>query len=187
MKFFRVSMKIISILLTAILGVILVCNLYTIAVRAITGRLQPTVFGFSAAVVISGSMHDAIEIDDMILIHKEKDYAVGDVITFQSEGNLVTHRIVAQTAEGFITKGDANNAPDRDPVAPQNVVGRVILAIPRVGTVISFLRTPLGMTALVLVGFALIEVPVLLRRRLEEKEADSHVEHQTESQGRSPR
>jgi len=187
MKFLRISATIISGLLTAILTVILACNLYTIAVRAITGQLQPTVFGFSAAVVISGSMQDAINIDDMILTHKEKDYSVGDVITFRSGENLVTHRIVDRTDAGFITKGDANNAADLDPVAPEDVVGRVVLVIPRVGTAIAFLRTPLGMTALVLVGFALVEVPILIRRKLEEKEADSHVEHETESQGRSPR
>lgn len=183
MKFLRISTKIISILLTAVLSVILVCNLYTIAARAITGQLQPTVFGFSAAVVISGSMQDAIQIDDMILTHKGKDYAVGDVITFQSEGNLVTHRIVEKTAEGFITKGDANNTADLDPVPPEMVVGKVVLVIPGIGKAIAFLRTPLGMTALVLVGFALVEVPILIRRKLEEKEAQAHVETTTQSHG----
>ena len=83
MKFLRISTKIISILLTAVLSVILVCNLYTIAARAITGQLQPTVFGFSAAVVISGSMQDAIEIDDMILTHKGKE-VLGELIEFWS-------------------------------------------------------------------------------------------------------
>lgn len=187
MKFLRIITKMISTLLTVILSVILLCNLYTIAARAITGQLQPTVFGFSAAVVVSGSMHDAIEIDDMILIQARADYAVGDVITFQSDGNLVTHRVVARAAEGFITKGDANNTIDSEPVAPETVVGKVVLVIPGVGAAIAFLRTPLGMTALVLAGFVLVEVPILIRRKQEEKEAGPYVEHETESQGRSHR
>ena len=70
----------------------------------------------------------------------------------------------------YITRGDANNTADREPVARENVVGRVVLVIPRVGAVIGFLRTPLGMCLLLFIGLAMIELPVLLRERGEKSD-----------------
>lgn len=153
--------RIVSIALTVVLAVLLACNLYLIAARAITGEPQPTVFGYSGAVVVSGSMSGAIEINDMVICHREKSYAPGDVITFESGSSVVTHRIVAQTEDGFVTKGDANNTADLEPVLPEQVIGRVVLVIPKIGKLIAFFRTPLGMICLVLIGFVLIEFPTL--------------------------
>ena len=163
MKQLRITGRILSILLTAVLALLLACNLYTIAARYFGGVQQPDIFGYSVAVVISGSMSGSIEVNDMVVIHEQDSYALGDVITFKSGKNLVTHRIVAQAAGGFITKGDANNTSDLEPVPQENIVGKVIWVIPNIGAAIEFSRTPLGMTCLVLVGFALIELPILLR------------------------
>ncbi|MBQ2739392.1 MAG: signal peptidase I [Oscillibacter sp.] len=168
MKALRIAAKACSILFTGVLAVILACNVYTIAARHFTGALQPAVFGWSSAVVLSGSMSGAIEVDDMVLIHEKEDYAVGDIITFERSGSLITHRIVAMEEEGFITRGDANNSIDPVPVAPHQVVGRVEVVIPRVGSVIAFLRTPLGMTGLTFAGLALIGIPALIQRKEEE-------------------
>lgn len=163
--------RVLSAAITALLAILLCGNLYTIAARALTDELQPAVFGWSTAVVISGSMSGEIEVNDMVVIHREKSYDTGDVITFESNGSLVTHRIVDVTDDGFVTKGDANNAEDLRPIPMENVVGRVVLVIPRVGAAIEFLRTPLGMMCLVLVGFAMIELPIVLGGRKEEEGA----------------
>lgn len=159
-------------LLTAGLAILLVCNLYNIAARFLLGVDHPEIFGWSSAVVISGSMEPAVRLDDMVVIHRQDDYKVRDIITFRSGGALVTHRIEEVTPEGFITRGDANNAADREPVPRENVVGRVVLVIPKVGAVIGMLRTPLGMTVLLFAGLAMIEVPVLLRERGEKRNAE---------------
>ena len=78
---------------------------------------------------------------------------------FRSGAAIVTHRIVGGTAEGFTTQGDANNVADADPVPRSAVVGKVVFTVPKLGIFIEKLRTPLGMTVLVLIGFALIELP----------------------------
>lgn len=83
----------------------------------------------------------------------------------------MTHRIVARTGQGYVTKGDANNAQDSGVVPPGRVEGRVIGSIPAVGRGITALRTPLGMTLVVLTGLLLIEGPCLLRRRRPGEEA----------------
>lgn len=176
MKTLKVLGRILSIAITVILGLLLAFNLYTIVARFITKELQPDVFGFSTAVVISGSMSDSIEVNDMVVIHRQEGYEIGDVVTFETDGSLVTHRIIDRTDRGFVTKGDANNSPDLDPVQQEQIVGRVILVVPKIGKAIEFMRTPLGMTCLVLVGFALIEIPALVRRKTEETGGESDEE-----------
>lgn len=163
-----------SILLTALLACLLACNVYLLAVRVITGDQQPTVFGFSAAIVISGSMSSTIEVNDMIIIREQDDYKVNDIITFESGNNLVTHRIVEKTADGYMTKGDANNTIDQQVVIPEQVVGQVIFIIPRIGQFIEYLKTPLGMTILVFIGLLIIEIPALVDRYTENKGGNSH-------------
>ena len=152
-------LRVFSAVITAVLALLLAANVYVIAARAVTGEPQPTVFGFSAAVVVTGSMSPAIEPGDLVVCCRSEDYAVGDVITFRSGASLVTHRIVGDTPDGFTTKGDANNVADADPVPRGAVVGKVVFTVPKLGIFIEKLRTPLGMTVLVLIGFALIELP----------------------------
>ena len=152
-------LRVVSAVITAVLALLLAANVYVIAARAVTGEPQPTVFGFSAAVVVTGSMSPAIEPGDLVVCRRSADYAVGDVITFRSGASLVTHRIVGSTPDSYITQGDANNVADADPVPRGAIVGKVVFTVPKLGIFIEKLRTPLGMTVLVLIGFALIELP----------------------------
>ena len=152
-------LRVLSAVITAVLALLLAANVYVIAARAVTGEPQPTVFGFSAAVVVTGSMSPAIEPGDLVVCRRAEDYAVGDAITFRSGASLVTHRIVGSTPDSYITQGDANNVADADPVPRGAVVGKVVFTVPKLGIFIEKLRTPLGMTVLVLIGFALIELP----------------------------
>ncbi len=145
--------------LAALLG----CNLYFMAMR-LAGVAHPTLLGCSAAVVASGSMEPALAVGDLIVNRAQSEYAVGDIITFSSGSSLTTHRIVAQAPEGYATRGDANNAVDPEPAAPEAVVGRVVARIPRLGSALARLRTPLGLTLLVFVGLLMIELPLVARR-----------------------
>jgi len=158
-----------SWLITALLAIILICNFYTIAVRHFTGAPQPAVFGWSWAVVVSGSMEPEIRVNDIVIVHEENNYAVGDIITYESGDSVVTHRIVAETDRGYTTKGDHNNTEDMYPVPRSSVVGKVACVVPGVGLLIRYLKSPLGMTCMVLIGFLLIEIPYLLDKRKIEK------------------
>ena len=61
----------------------------------------------------------------------------GDIIQFRKEKVTVMHRVVdiqeTEDLRFFITKGDANDEPDKDPVIPENVVGKLVLTIPKIG------------------------------------------------------
>lgn len=165
----RKCLRLLSWAATALVALLLVCNLYTIGARLIGGVEHPTIFGWSWAVVISGSMEDTIQVDDLVVIHRQESYRTGDIITFHSGNTVVTHRIIGEDATGFITKGDANNAPDIQPVKPSHVIGKVVWVIGGVGTLIGYLRTPLGMLCLAMAGFAMVEIPYLLDRRAKDR------------------
>ena len=161
--YFRCSYHPLQVM-TTLLAVLLLGNLYLLAAEKLFGISNPTFFGFTTAIVNSGSMEPALKVDDLILIHAQDGYEQGDVITYQSDGGLVTHRIVEIRTEGFVTQGDANNAVDSGLVASEEIVGKVTGRIPGAGIWVRWLRSPLGMTGLVLVGLLLVERPWLFRR-----------------------
>lgn len=164
MRAVKILGKIFSGILTTVLALLLAMNIYTIAARHFTGNIQPTVFGWSWAVVVSGSMSPEIEVDDLVVIHEQEEYTVGEIISYKSGQSLVTHRIVGQDGQAFQTKGDFNNTVDMNPVSKDNIVGKVVKIVPGVGRYLTFLRTPLGMTLMVLLGVGIIEIPHLIRK-----------------------
>lgn len=160
-KILSVSWSILSYVLIAAL---LLLTLYPAAAKIFFKAKHPTVLGFSTAVVISGSMEEEISVNDVVVIHRQKSYEKDDIISFHSGGNLITHRIADTTDEGFITKGDANNTPDSDIVKYDEIEGRVICIIPKVGGAIQFFSTPLGMMMLFLIGAALLLLPAKTKK-----------------------
>lgn len=152
-------------LLTLALAFLLGCNLYSICARQLLHQVQPTVFGWSAAVVISGSMADTISVNDLIIAKAQEGYQTGDIISFLQGDTLVTHRIVEETPEGYLTKGDANNTPDPDPVPKENVVGKVRWIVPGAGNIIEGIRSPLGMLCIVLLGLGLFILPGMISEK----------------------
>lgn len=158
-KILRYAGKGIHISMTIFLGTLLVCNMYLIFMGRVMGVEHPTIFGYSIAVVVSGSMEPSLSVDDLLVNRLQSHYKEGDIITFQSGNSLTTHRIVRISDKGYVTQGDANNAPDQEIISPEAVVGQVVQVIPKVGRILAFLKTPLGMILLVLSGFLLIELP----------------------------
>lgn len=140
--FFKIAGKTGNLILFVFMIAVIGCNLYLIMGKIVYKENYPSIFGYSTAVVVSGSMADVIEIDDLVVIHREEDYDIGDIITYESGKSLVTHRIIGKTAEGFRTKGDANNMVDLDPVKEDKILGKVVTVIPGVGKTLYFFRAP---------------------------------------------
>lgn len=163
-QFFQRLGKVLNIALIILLSIVLVANCYIIAMRSFSEEKMPKFFGYTSAIVISGSMSGYIEVNDMVIIHEEKFYQSGDVITFYSENNVVTHRIIDKTSDGFITKGDANNMQDLEPVNKSEIIGKVVFVIPNLGLFVEYLSTPLGMTCLVIIGALLLLLPSFINK-----------------------
>ena len=171
-KTLTVLRKVLKALILIIVGVILLANLYCLAAGRIFKVKAPTVFGCSSAVVLTGSMSGTIEPDDFIITHKQSDYMVGDIVMYQTGGTPVTHRIISENEKGYRTKGDANNTDDGADIPKEDVVGKVVLVIPKIGTAVRLARTPIGMLGLFAAIILIAELPNLIGciRRKDEKQ-----------------
>lgn len=134
-------------------------------------RALPGILGYSQLVVISGSMQPAIDPGDLLIIKRQESYKPGDVVTFLQGDSLVTHRLTGISGDAALTRGDANNTDDA-PVPLEDIQGRMVLRVPRLGYAVLYLRTQQGLLMLTALFILLIAVPYLLGDR--EKRAARH-------------
>jgi signal peptidase I len=130
----------------------------------------PRLLGYTSLTVLSGSMEPAIDTGDVVVgrpIAAEQARS-GDVITFREPGThrLVTHRLrrmhVVDGVARMVTKGDANNAPERWRIPDRGRVSRVLYRLPKLGYARSLVGGPLG-------RLLLLALPALLLGVLELK------------------
>lgn len=102
----------------------------------------PSIFGYSSLIVSTGSMNGSdMKEGDLIIIRDTGDYESGEIVTFFQDGDEIptTHRIWYIDGDGnYVTRGDANNSFDERAIAPEEVLGEVVLVIPYVGTFIDW-------------------------------------------------
>ncbi len=145
-----------------LVGITLVLYLADIKIRAAKGDYSAPVF--NAYVVLSGSMLPEIQIKDVVVTKKvaEEQLEVNDIITFISPderhgGISITHRIIDKYYDESIgsytyrTKGDNNNVADSVLVPNTNVLGKVILKVPKLGYIQELLSSKGGMIILILI------------------------------------
>lgn len=186
------ALSVTGLVLCIAFGFLLICNLTIIIKGTLFPERPPSVFGTTPMVVLSGSMsgtqEDHIEVGDLIFVGKAKaeELEVGDVIAYMQGTMVVTHRITeVQTAEDgsiqWITKGDANNAPDSKPVPESQLVGIYKMRIPKVGDFALFLQKPLGMVLFIGIPvMAFIVYDIIRRQRSTAKENRKTAELQAE-------
>ena len=97
--------------------------------------------GIQPTIIYSGSMRDSIDVGDIVIITEVPvdEIHEGDIIQFKN-GNAsipIIHRVYDiyenEDNKVFVTKGDANDEPDREPVMPAQIMGKAIFNIPKVG------------------------------------------------------
>lgn len=111
---------------------------------------------FGAYVIVSPSMVPTINVGDGIVVKRSdiNELSIGDIITFSSSdvrytGLTITHRIVSKqyTKEGdlvYRTKGDNNLNEDQAAVLTDNIYGRVIFKLPKIGYIQQFFAKPIN-------------------------------------------
>jgi len=126
--------------------------------------------------ILTQSMYPTIKAGDVVITYKNDNnqYNKGDVITFVSKVNggiTVTHRVsdsfLVNDGFSYQTKGDNNNAADREIVDGDNVLGKVILKIPKAGYIQQFLVSRTGWIVAVLLpclGIVIYDIMKLCRR-----------------------
>ena len=136
-KICKILMNIIIVVLIILVGILFV----------------PRFFGYQNFAVISGSMEPNMPVGSIVYAHPEdfENIKVNDVISYRvNEETMVTHRVVEVNEEdkSFITKGDANDVNDANPISYENVVGVVKMCIPLLGYITMYIKTPLGIGVL---------------------------------------
>ncbi len=150
-------------LLSVFLLLMLVLNFYNILQRNVMNNDMPKIMGYGYAVVISGSMEPEISVKDIVYLKEQDSYAVGDIITYEKYGSLITHRIIDTVDGEYITKGDSNNAPDNDTVMMEQIKGKVVYVLPAFGAIVLYMKTPIGTLVTLLIALICLEVPYRIR------------------------
>lgn len=152
-------------LILACLVTVIAVNGILLVKRLVYKEELPSIMGYSMVTVLSGSMEPEFSPGDVLLIKRQTDYRIGEIVTYQEQNSYITHRIVEQDGNRFLTKGDANNAPDQRPVDRDGIYGAVRLIIPGIGNLLLFLKSPLGILVLVVIGMALVEISHLFEKK----------------------
>jgi len=166
-------LKIFKIVYYALIGfIILVALLLIISVLPITGN-------YKVMTVISGSMEPDIKMGSVAVVKPVADYKIGDVITFGPVSKTkapTSHRIydikVVDGKPVYITKGDANNAPDAREVFQKDIIGKVLFSVPYLGYVVNFAQKPIGFSLIIIVPAAIIiidEIKKIIKEIIKKK------------------
>lgn len=166
-------------LMCIILIPILLINITLIAKSFINKDEVPSIGGIFPLIVLTDSMHPEIESGDLIICNtaKPEEIKVNDVISFfDPAGNgtsIVTHRAVEIIEKDgkifFRTRGDNNNAEDKELVPADNLVGIYKMRIAGAGHIAMFMQSTAGLIVCVLLPIVLLVGYDLIRRRIYEK------------------
>ena len=123
----------------------------------------PITGNYKIMVVQSGSMEPAIKMGSIVAVKPSENYNIGDVITFGPYTKTkapTTHRIYdIKVIEGkpiYITKGDANNAPDAREVRQREVIGKVLFNLPYLGYAVDVAKKPIGFMLIIVIPAGVI-------------------------------
>lgn len=158
-------------ILFAIISFIIGTSVYKINAKKLTHNQLPAVFGYSSAVVLSGSMEPTLSIDDLIIVKVEEKYNINDVVVYQENNSLVVHRIIKADENGYVTQGDANNTAD-EPITPDQVKGKVIMSVSHVGKAMEFIKSPFCVLAIIAVIVVLLELSYKKEKKTEKTEIE---------------
>jgi signal peptidase len=131
----------------------------------------PFAFGARSLVVRSGSMTPTIRTGDVVVVRPISPTAarIGDIVTFQDpdgSGRLLVHRIRAIALQGryvaVTTQGDANTAQEHWRVPTDGTIGTVVYRVPLLGFAASWISSPIGRIALLIVPALALAVSLLV-------------------------
>lgn len=127
----------------------------------------PSIGGYMALRVTTGSMAPTYDIDTLIVVKKTDPSKVkeGDVISFYSSdpalnGAVNTHRVVAVKQENghytYQTKGDGNNAVDPYEADGDYLLGTVVASSLFLGKLVRLVSNPLIFIPIIIIPLAVM-------------------------------
>lgn len=132
----------------------------------------------SVYTIVSESMVPTIDVYDIIIdtrVNDPSSLKEGDIITFRSnfidtDGYTITHRIISiDNTSGetrYYTKGDHNSRQDEGYITFDNIVGKVVYIVPKIGKIQAFASSKFGWLLIIFipaVGIIIMDVFRLIK------------------------
>lgn len=144
----KIGQTIINVLIFVVV-IIASFAIYSFIFLDIMNKDYVSVFGYTYFYVASGSMSPSVNVGDVVVVKIDSDYSKGDIITYNSNGDFVTHRVISVDGDIVTTKGDANNTKDSS-ISGDSVIGKVSFILPKVGIWKNVFMTPKVLFTLIL-------------------------------------
>lgn len=169
-----------------IILVILIYNVLLVGISCMNKIEKISIFGYKAYIITTNSMEPHIKEGDVIITknEKEEDLQVGDIITFEKKGQVITHRITnIEDNEGkksYTTKGDNNTIEDLEKVSYDEIVGKGILTIPKLGKLINLLENQIVFLIIILMILILCFCKIRIEEKKEIRREKKRIEKEKE-------
>lgn len=153
-------------ILIFIFGIVLLISIYNNIQVKLLGNDYSSFFGYSVFEVQTGSMGEAVEPGDWIVVKYSKNIKLDDIITFKQDGEFITHRVIEAYQGTYVTKGDANDAKD-DPITQEQIVGKVVKVLPAFGIFKKTIFNPYVLVAIIITVYL---VTLTIKKNKKEKD-----------------
>lgn len=126
--------------------------------------------GYKPVTIQSGSMNPTFDVGSLCFIHAEDDYRLNDIVTFSADDVYITHRIACDNGDNtYITKGDGNDVVDSATLEKENIKGKVIFTIPKMGYVMAILSSTVGKVSILVLLIGLWALASISYRKNEKE------------------
>ncbi len=191
------------------LGRVTLVSLSTLAIALAVVLVAPKALGGQSLSVLSGSMAPHVNTGDMVMVVPQdaNNIQVGQIVAFNDpngSGRLYQHRVQSVREENgqmmVVTKGDANNTGESWQTPVDSEVGRVVLVVPYIGSIVGSITggkaievlgrsIPVGTLGITIALFVLAGFVIagILRSSGGRKDTDPTAREDNQDTGNTPR
>ena len=168
--------KIFNVVILLIIVPILIYNI-TIIIKYIQNPKEtPDFLGFKTYEIVSRSMENTINKNDIIVVKKvdKNEINKNDIISFDNGNEIITHRIVEiENINGqtlYTTKGDNNRFADDEKISFEQIEGKYVFKLSKLGYLMNFLKNRYFLIILfIILIFCFIHI-INVKKRIKNRE-----------------
>ena len=168
--------KIFNVVIFLIIVPILIYNITLIIKYIQNPKETPDFLGFKTYEIVSKSMEDTINKNDIIVVKKvgKGEISENDIISFDNGNEIITHRIVdIENINGqtlYTTKGDNNRFEDDEKILFEQIEGKYVFKLSKLGYLMNFLKNRYFLIILfIILIFCFIHI-INVKRRIKNRE-----------------
>lgn len=168
--------KIFNVVILLIIVPILIYNITLIIKYIQNPKETPDFLGFKTYEIVSRSMEDTINKNDIIVVKKvdKNEINENDIISFDNGNEIITHRIVEiENINGqtlYTTKGDNNRFADDEKISFEQIEGKYVFKLSKLGYLMNFLKNRYFLIILfIILIFCFIHI-INVKKRIKNRE-----------------